>query len=146
MSVSDIKICRSLAQKQITAAFSATVHAWLNTQAAGNCRCVQQGCEDIIWHCSADNQVAATCNWQTGLMSSICGKKKKPRPMRHATPAYFRLQSIIKLPLQFIFNQRINLRVVIRQFIFILLQPTDLKNDSWYYIRWFCITQKQIKE
>lgn len=86
---------------------------------------------------SAVNQEAVTCNWQTGLMSSICGKESLP--MHCAMPAYFSLQSIIKPPLQFIFIQCINLRVMIWQFIFMMLQLTDLRSDRWYYIRWFDI-------
>lgn len=87
MNVSDIQICRSLAPRQSNALFNSPVHSWLSAQPAGNCRCVQWVCEDIIWQISTELlQVKQCCQsqWlvidkQFSGMTPICGKKKPPK-------------------------------------------------------------------
>lgn len=88
---------------------------------------------------NAVNQMAVTCNWQTGLRYDSVGIKSHPNC---ATPTCFTLWFSCNYTLAALAN----LGVMIWQFIFMIVQLSELWSDGWYYMRWFDIIQVQRKK
>lgn len=90
---------------------------------------------------NAVNQKAVTCNWQTVLRydSDLWEKKSRPNCATSTclTSWFHCIYTLAALA---------NLGVMIWQFIFMIVQLSELWSDGWYYMRWCDIIQVQRKK